>query len=165
MVKLANWMTLCSCILNDTIAKIFHPIERKAIPIIQIIMKILPEHETLLTVVSKLIQVVWITFELPMHDINISNCDNFSIHHIATKKSTFHDDNEEKQHYYDGIWNAYIPSSVSILDLSLLLSSANANNVCSDVHYISPELKSIENMMIERDIPCRVTGVLTRGIY
>lgn len=154
-------MTLSYCIFNDTIAKIFHPIERKVIPIIQIIMKILPEHETLLSVVSKLIQVVWITFELPMHDINISNCDNCSKHHIATKKSTFHYDNEEEQHYYDGIWNASIPSSVSIPDLSLILASANAKNVCSDVHYISPELRSIKNVMIEKDFPCRVTGVLT----
>ena len=132
-------------------------------------MKILPEHETFLTIMSKLIQVVWITFELPIDDINISNnSDTISKKRddiAIKKKSTFHDDDtEEESHYYDdGAWNSISSSSASIMDLSLLSSSTGSHIVYSDVQFIPPDSGPIENM-IEHDVPCRVTGVLARGV-
>ena len=129
-------------------------------------MKILPEHETLLSIMSKLIQLVWNTFELPTDDVNISNGGTISQDLVVNKKKSMSQDNVDvEQHNYDGIWTSIVPASESLKDLSLLWSATNIPNMCGDDFGIPPDLKSIEHMLIERDVPCRVTGVLTRGIY
>lgn len=118
-------------------------------------MKILPEHETLITIMSKLIQIVWITFELPMDDLHISNSQD----HVPKQLLTFHEydnDEEEVESKYDGAWDSIATSSTPITDFL----SPDIQNV-----HDSHDLTVIDTMMIERDVPCRVTGVLNRGIY
>ncbi len=127
-------------------------------------MKILPEHETLITIMSKLIQIVWITFELPMDDLHISNSGTFCQDYVPSKTLTFDEydnDEEEVEFKYDGAWNSIATS----LTPKMEYSSPNIQNVCEDYQCTAHDLKAIDTMMIERDVPCRVTGVLTRGIY
>lgn len=130
-------------------------------------MKILPEHETLCTIMSKLIQVVWITFELPMDEIHVSNSSGtISRDPVTNKKSTFPGDVDEQEHYYDDDWNSIALSSTSsTMDLSFVPPPSSLQNENHYDHYIPPDLRMIDNAMIERDIPCRATGVLARGIY
>jgi hypothetical protein len=125
-------------------------------------MKILPEHETLFTIMSKLIQVVWVTFELPMDEINISQSDKLSRDKVAIKKSTFRADDDEHEHYIGG---GIARSSASRVDLSSVVPSTSFENINNDDNYYPFDLRLIDSMMIERDFPCRATGVLARGVY
>ena len=127
-------------------------------------MKILPEHETWFTIMSKLIQVVWITFELPLDEINVSHGGKLSPDQIADKKSTFCANDEEQEHDYDD-WNTIALSVGSTQDLSSVLSSSSFQNIHNDDDFAPNDLTVIENMMIERDVPCRATGVMARGVY
>ena len=126
-------------------------------------MKILPEHETLFTIMSKLIQVVWITFELPMDEIDISNTRN----EMVNKKSTIRaaDDDDQEHHLYDGAaWNSISPASSSSSPSSML-SSTSFQNINHEDNSASSDLRLVDKMMIERDVPCRATGILARGVY
>ena len=116
---------------------------------------------------SKLIQVVWITFELPMDEIHVSNSSGtISRDPVTNKKSTFPGDVDEQEHYYDDDWNSIALSSTSsTMDLSVAPPPSSLQNTNHYDHYIPPDLRMIDNAMIERDIPCRATGVLARGIY
>lgn len=125
-------------------------------------MKILPEHETLFTIMSKLIQVVWVTFELPVDEINISKSDKVSRDKMEIKKSTFRADDKEQEDY---IGSGIALSSASRMDLSPVVSSTSFQNINNDDSYDPFDLRLIDSMMIERDFPCRATGVLARGVY
>ena len=127
-------------------------------------MKILPEHETLVTIMSKLIQIVCITFELPIDDLHISNSGTFCHDSVPKKTLTFleyENDEEDVESKYDSARN----SIATLLKPQMEYPSPSIQNVYDDSQCIPHDLKAIDDMIIELDVPCRVTGVLTRGIY